>query len=108
MVQGEKAGVTIPAIPTTWEVMMTSATTTPSRDARGSRAEGQGYGLVLFAAILLAVIGCFNWDKNAVGCLIWRRYRRLAGGHAVWMSAPGPADRPQAPRREPLFPAPVA
>ena len=39
---------------------MTSATTTPSRDARGSPAEGQGYGLVLFAAILLAVIGCFN------------------------------------------------
>ena len=39
---------------------MTSATTTPSRGARGSRAEGQGYGLVLFAAILLAVIGCFN------------------------------------------------
>ena len=60
MVQGEKAGVTIPAIPTTWEVTVTSATTTPSRGARGSRAEGQGYGLVLFAAILLAVIGCFN------------------------------------------------
>ena len=38
---------------------MTSATTTPSRGARG-RTEGQGYGLVLFAAILLAVIGCFN------------------------------------------------
>ena len=53
MVQGEKAGVTVPAIPTTWEVMMTSATTTPSRGARGSRAEGQGYVLVLFAAILL-------------------------------------------------------
>ena len=39
-----------------------------------------------------------RWDENAVGCLIWRRYRRLAGRHAVWMSAPGPADRPQAPR----------
>ena len=37
-----------------------------------------------------------RWDENAVGCLIWRRYRRLAGGHAVRMSAPGPADRPQA------------
>ena len=60
MVQGEKAGVTIPAIPMTWAVTVTSATTTPSRGARGSRAEGQGYGLVLFAAILLAVIGCFN------------------------------------------------
>ena len=60
MVRGEKAGVTIPAIPTIWEVTVTSATTTPSRGARGSRAEGQGDGLVLFAAILLAVIGCFN------------------------------------------------
>ncbi len=39
---------------------MTSPTTTPSRGARGRRAEGQGYGLVVFAAILLAVIGCFN------------------------------------------------
>ena len=37
-----------------------------------------------------------RWDENAVGCLIWRRYRRLVGGHPVWMSAPGPADRPQA------------
>ena len=38
---------------------MTSATTTPSRDARG-RAEGRGYGLVVFAAVLLGVIGCLN------------------------------------------------
>jgi len=39
-----------------------------------------------------------RWDENAAGCLIWRRYHRLAGRHAVWMSASGPADRPQAPR----------
>jgi hypothetical protein len=39
---------------------MTSAATTPSRGARGRRAEGHGYGLVLFAAVLLAVTGCFN------------------------------------------------
>ena len=38
---------------------MTSATTTPSRDARG-QAEGRGYGMVVFAAVLLGVIGCFN------------------------------------------------
>ena len=60
MVQEMKAGVTIPAIPTIWEVTMTSATTTPSRGARGRSAEGQGYGLVVFAVALLAVIGCFN------------------------------------------------
>ena len=39
---------------------MTSAATTPSRGASRHRAEGKGYGLVAFAAILLAVIGCFN------------------------------------------------
>jgi hypothetical protein len=39
---------------------MTSPATTPSRGASRHRAEGQGYGLVVFAAILLAVIGCFN------------------------------------------------
>ena len=39
---------------------MTSATTSPSRGARGRRVEGRGYGLVLFAAILLLITGCFN------------------------------------------------
>ena len=39
---------------------MTSAATTPSRDAREGRAKGHGYGFVLFAAILLVIIGCFN------------------------------------------------
>ena len=39
---------------------MTSATTTPSRGTGGSRAEGRGYGLVFFAAILLLVVGLFN------------------------------------------------
>jgi hypothetical protein len=37
---------------------MTSA---PARAATGGRhAEGRGYGLVLFASILMLVIGCFN------------------------------------------------
>ena len=39
---------------------MTSTATTPSRGARGRRAKGEGYGLVVFAACMLAVIGCFN------------------------------------------------
>jgi hypothetical protein len=35
--------------------------TTTSMSARGGRhREGHGYGLVLFAAILMLVIGCFN------------------------------------------------
>src|SRR5215470_3495535 len=37
---------------------MTSAKTMPSRGAGRRRAEG--YGLVLFGSILLAVVGCFN------------------------------------------------
>jgi hypothetical protein len=36
---------------------MTSATTQP---ARGQRAERQGYGLVLFASVMLVIVGCFN------------------------------------------------
>ena len=33
---------------------MTSATTQPFQGMRGHRAEGQGYGLALFASVLLA------------------------------------------------------
>jgi hypothetical protein len=39
---------------------MTSATTEPPRSRGGHRAQGQGYGLVLFASVLLVVAGCFN------------------------------------------------
>ncbi len=39
---------------------MTSSTSQPARGTGGHRAEGQGYGLVLFAAILMLVVGCFN------------------------------------------------
>jgi hypothetical protein len=35
-----------------WEANMTSAATTTPRGAGGHRAEGRGYGLILFAAIL--------------------------------------------------------
>jgi len=39
---------------------MTSATTTAPRGTGRHRAEGRGYGLVFFAAILLRMVGCFN------------------------------------------------
>ena len=39
---------------------MTAATTEPSSGTGGRHAEGRGYGLVLFASILLVVVGCFN------------------------------------------------
>jgi hypothetical protein len=39
---------------------MTSATTGPVRGADERRGEGQGHGLVLFASVLLVIVGCFN------------------------------------------------
>jgi len=44
----------------TQEVIMTSATIKPARGAGGGYAEGRGLGMVIFAAVLLAVIGFFN------------------------------------------------
>jgi hypothetical protein len=39
---------------------MTSATIRPHRGAGGGYAERRGFGLIIFAAVLLAVIGFFN------------------------------------------------
>jgi hypothetical protein len=39
---------------------MTSATTEPARRSGGRRVERQGYGLVLFASVMLVIIGCFS------------------------------------------------
>jgi hypothetical protein len=39
---------------------MTSSTTESARGAGGRHAEGQGHGLVLFASVLLVIVGCFN------------------------------------------------
>jgi hypothetical protein len=39
---------------------MTSSATQLARGAGGHRAEGHGYGLVLFASVLLVIVGCFN------------------------------------------------
>jgi len=39
---------------------MTSATYKPARGASGGYAEGRGLGMVVFAGVLLAVIGFFN------------------------------------------------
>ena len=37
-----------------------TSTTQPASGTGGRRAEGQGYGLVLFASVLLVIIGFFN------------------------------------------------
>jgi len=39
---------------------MTSATMKPAGETSGRHAEGRGYGLILFASVLLLVIGFFN------------------------------------------------
>jgi hypothetical protein len=39
---------------------VTSAATQPARGAGGRHAEGRGYGMVLFASVLLVILGCFN------------------------------------------------
>jgi len=39
---------------------MTSSTTQPAWSTGGREAEGRGYGLLLFAAVLLLVLGFFN------------------------------------------------
>ena len=39
---------------------MTSATIKPARDTGGRHELGRGYGLIIFASVLLAVIGFFN------------------------------------------------
>ncbi len=39
---------------------MTSATAGSSTGTGGRREEGRGYGLVLFASVLLVIVGCFN------------------------------------------------
>jgi len=39
---------------------MMSSATQHARAASGRPAEGHGYGLVLFASVMLAVVGCFN------------------------------------------------
>src|SRR5208283_1609794 len=44
----------------TREVTMTSATIKPASGAGGRHAEGRGYGLIVFASILLFVDGFFN------------------------------------------------
>ena len=46
---------------------MTSATTTPSRGASRHRAEGNGYGLVAFAATIIAMDIVALWGLCAYG-----------------------------------------
>ena len=46
---------------------MTSATTQPARGMGGRHTEGRGHGLVLFASVLLEIVGCFNLTARRLG-----------------------------------------
>jgi hypothetical protein len=52
----ESANIVIPA----QEAIMIPPTTTPNVGEARAHQAGHGYGLILFASILLVVIGCFN------------------------------------------------
>ena len=75
------AGAKIPLVSTTSEVVMASAATMPSSGARARHAESRSYGLVLFASILLVVIGCFNLIYGIVA--IANSYVFAANAHYV-------------------------
>jgi hypothetical protein len=61
---------------------MTSVTTETSRSRRGHRAEGSGYGLILFAAVLLLMVGFFNMIYGIAA--IANSHVFVAGAHYVF------------------------
>jgi hypothetical protein len=61
---------------------MTSVTTETSRGRRGHRAEGSGYGLILFAAVLLLMVGFFNMIYGIAA--IANSHVFVAGAHYVF------------------------
>jgi len=58
---------------------MTSATIKP---ARGHRTERHGYGLVVFASVMLLIIGCFNLIYGIAA--VANAHVFVAGAHYVW------------------------
>ena len=60
---------------------MTSATIKPA-SAGGRHAEGRGYGLVLFASVMLLIIGCFNLIYGIAA--VANAHVFVAGAHYVW------------------------
>ena len=61
---------------------MTSVTTEAAKGRPGHRAEGRGYGLVFFAAILLLVVGLFNMIFGIAA--IANSHVFVAGAHYVF------------------------
>ena len=61
---------------------MTSATVKPAHGAAGRHAEGPGYGMVVFAAVMLLVIGCFNLLYGIAA--VANAHVFVANAHYVW------------------------
>ena len=61
---------------------MTSATTNRPRGAGGRHADGRGLGLILFAAVLLLVVGFFNMIYGIAA--IANSHVFVAGAHFVF------------------------
>jgi hypothetical protein len=59
---------------------MTSATTTPTR-GRGAH-RGEGHGLIVFASVLLLVLGCFNLIDGIAA--VARSHVFIANAHYVF------------------------
>jgi hypothetical protein len=62
------------------EAEMTSATIKPV--SGGRHMERQGYGLVLFASVMLLIIGCFNLIYGIAA--VANAHVFVAGAHYVW------------------------
>jgi hypothetical protein len=58
---------------------MTSATTTPAKGTR--RRGGEGFGMIIFACVLLLTVGCFNLIDGIVA--ITRSHVFVANAHYV-------------------------
>ena len=63
---------------------MTSATARPAGGAGGRYAEGRGYGFVIFAAVLLSVVGFFNLIYGIAAIL--NSHVFVANAEYVWGS----------------------
>jgi hypothetical protein len=61
---------------------MASTTMKPTGETGGRRAEGRGYGLIIFAAALLALIACFNLIYGIAA--VANSHVFVAGAHYVF------------------------
>ena len=64
--------------------MTTAPTTRPAGGAGGRSAVGRGYGLLIFAAVLVAVVGFFNLIDGIAA--IANSHVFVANAHYVWGS----------------------